>query len=134
MIINNTITAQAQKIEHEIKQVHIYDILSFNGGLYETAIKVITWVFDMNPADVDTWVELHSRHYASHEEAQAWLDFNESNRDNEEEWSKMLAQLSEAYASGNIQKLRGMERLEKALLIGQMVEAAIDPTTKNGIF
>lgn len=130
MIINNTITTQAQKIEHEIKQVHIYDELSFNGSLYETAIKVLTWVFDMNPADVDEWVELHSRHYASHEEAQAWLDSNESNN-NDTEWHKMLTQLSEVYA--DIQKLRGMDRLEKALLIGRMVEAAIDPS-KNGIF
>ena len=118
-------------IAEEIMRVHIYDGLSFNGSLYETAVKTLTWILDMNPSDVDEWIELHSRHHAaSHDDAQKWLDFNESNQ-TKEEWDKMLVLLSKNYEG--IKKLRSMERLEKAMLIGEMVEAAIDPN-KNGIF
>jgi len=132
--ITTTATRSVQQIANEIEQVHIYDgELAFNGGLYEAAVKVITWIFDMNPCDVNEWIELHSRHYAEHEDAQRWLDLNESNhhRNLNEEWDKMLVLLSQNYEG--VKKLRTLERLEKALLIGQMVEAAIDPT-KNGIF
>lgn len=132
MNINVITTAVSpEKINDEIMSVHLYDELSFNGRLYETAVKTITWVLDMNPKDVDEWIELHSRSHASHEDAQKWLDFNESNRHNNDEWNTMLVLLSEHYE--NVKKIRGMDRLEKAAMIGSMIEAAIDPKT-NGIF
>lgn len=122
-----------QQIAREIEQVHIYDgELAFNGCLYETAVKVVSWILDMNPKDVNEWIELHSRHYSeSPKDVQKWLDFNESNHHLNEEWDKMLVLLSENYLG--VKKLRSLERLEKALIIGSMIEAAIDPN-KNGIF
>ena len=131
-ITTTTTTATTPSaIAEEIMRVHIYDELAFSGHLYEMAVKVITWVLDMNPKDVNEWIELHSRHYsASHDDAQKWLDFNESNH-TKEEWDKMLVLLSQNYEG--VKKLRTLERLEKAVLIGEMVEAAIDPS-KNGIF
>lgn len=126
-----TTTTNTATIAEQINGVHIYDELAFSGHLYEMAVKVITWVLDMNPKDVDEWIELHSRHYsASHDDAQKWLDFNESNH-TKEEWDKMIVLLSKNYEG--IKKLRSMERLEKAVLIGEMIEAAIDPKNK-GIF
>ena len=129
--ITTAVSPSPEKINDEIMSVHLYDELSFNGRLYETAVKTITWVLDMNPKEVDEWIELHSRsHAASHEDAQRWLDFNESNHNNDE-WNTMLVLLSDHY--DNVKKIRGMDRLEKAAMIGSMIEAAIDPKT-NGIF
>lgn len=130
MSMNTTIatTPTIERISKEIISIQVWkDELSFNNGLYETFVKIASWVLNMSPSKIDMWSLLHIRLLTGEDlsKASEWMEeiLHSEKYDMEKEYMDMIHIL--ANNESDLQKIRSFSELEKAHVISGMIDAIV---------